>query len=67
MLREADAVKVWTGPEEDDGTSDLDTGQATILDAHQTQGAQQVVSLQIASLRSQCFSYYSTQHLQSLY
>ena len=35
--------------------------------AHQTQGAQQVVSLQIASPRSQCFSYYSTRHLQILY
>ena len=64
MLREADTVKILTGPKGDNGTSDLDTGRARIPEvAHQTQGAQQV-SLQIASPRSQCFSY--TQHLQSL-
>ena len=26
MLRQADAIEVWTGPERDDGTSELDTG-----------------------------------------
>ena len=48
--------------------SDLDTGQARIPGvAHQTQGAQQVIGLQIASPRSQCFSCYSTRHLQNIY
>ena len=67
-VTEADTVEVWTDPEGDDGMSDLDKGQARIpAVAHQMQWAQQVISLQISSLRSRCFSYYSTQHLQSLY
>ena len=41
----ADAVEVWTGPEGDDGTSDLDTGQARIPEVtHQMQGVQQVAN-----------------------
>ena len=31
MLFQADAVDVWTGPEGDDGTSELDTGQLQLL------------------------------------
>ena len=54
MLQEADAIDVWTGPEGDDGTSDLDTGQVKIPEvADRTQEAQQVVSLQITGPRSQ--------------
>ena len=39
MLQEADAIEVWTGPEADDGMSELDTGQVWTPEvAHQTQG-----------------------------
>ena len=66
-LLEADVIKVWTGLKGDDRTSDLDTGQVRIPEvAHPMQRAQQVVSFQIAGARSQCFSYNSTRHLQSL-
>ena len=61
LKRKGHITGSWTDPKQNDGMSELDTGQTKILEvAHQTQGAQQVVSLQIANLRSQCFSYYST-------
>ena len=59
MLWEAETVEVWTGPKGDERMLDLDTGQARIPKvAHQMQGAPQVVSLQIASLRGQSLGYY---------
>ena len=66
-LREADTIEVWMGPKGNGETSDLDTRQVRISEVvHQIQGAQQAVCLQITGPKSQCFSYYSTQHLQSL-
>ena len=45
--------------------SDLDTGQVWIPEvAHSMQGAEQIVQ---EDPRSQCFSYYSTQHIMSLH
>ena len=38
MLHEVEAIEVWTGPEGDDETSELDTGQVLIPEvAHQVQ------------------------------
>ena len=53
MLRQADTIKVWTGPLGDDGTSELDTGQVWIpVVTYPTQGTQKIIRLQVPDLRS---------------
>ena len=47
--------------------SEQNTGQVRIPEVtHLTQGAEQVVRIQVPGLRSQCFSYDSTSHITSL-